>query len=151
MIMPWDMSNYPSSLKNFNQTTKKKAIDIANALVDEGYDEDRAIPIATEQAKEWYNDRNKQERKTEIKQTHPTKRESGEHSRPELLDKPEMVIPHDKQWAVQSKDAKKPSKLFDNKEEAISYGQKVAKNKKTELIIERQDGSRQDTIRYYDQ
>lgn len=60
--MPWTMIDYPSSLKNLNKATKKKAIDIANALVDEGYNENKAIPIATKQAKEWYNKTSTEER-----------------------------------------------------------------------------------------
>lgn len=49
--MPWDTQDYPSSLKNLDTAVKKKAIDIANSMIDEGYDEGQAIPIATEQAK----------------------------------------------------------------------------------------------------
>lgn len=51
--MPWSMKDYPQSLKNLEEPVKKKAIEIANAMVDEGYEEGRAIPIATSQAKEW--------------------------------------------------------------------------------------------------
>lgn len=147
--MPWDMNDYPSSLKNFNKATKKKAIDIANAMLDEGYSEGRAIPIATEQAKEWYDNASEKERKEYVENEDPTKRKSNEHSRPELLDKPEMVVPHkDDKWAVQSKSAKKPSKLFDSKKDAIEYAKKVAKNKKTGLIIQTRDGDQQKQIDY---
>ncbi len=48
--MPWNMNDYPSSLKNLDKPVRKKAIDIANAMLDEGYDEGKAIPIATKQA-----------------------------------------------------------------------------------------------------
>lgn len=145
--MPWDMHDYPSSLKNLNKAIRKKAIDIANALVDEGYSEGRAIPIATTQAKEWFDNASKSERKEYVEKVDPTKRKSNKHSRPELLDKPEMVVPHpDNQWAVQSKDAKKPTKLFNQKERAVDYGKKIAKNKQTSLIIQNQDGSKQDEI-----
>lgn len=51
--MPWSMKDYPQSLKNLEEPVKKKAIEIANAMIDEGYEEGRAIPIATSQAKEW--------------------------------------------------------------------------------------------------
>ena len=147
--MPWDMNDYPSSLKNFNKVTKKKAIDIANALVDEGYSEDRAIPIATEQAKKWYDNASENEREDYLQNVDPTKRKSNNHSRPELLDKQEMVVPHNgNKWAVQSKDAKKPTKLFNDKEDAINYGKKIAKNKMTGLIIQKQDGSNQNIINY---
>lgn len=143
------MQDYPSSLKNLNKTTRKKAIDIANALVDEGYDDNRAIPIATEQAKEWYENASNSEREDFLKNEDPTKRKTNQHSRPELLDDIELVIPHENnQWAVQSKRAKKPAKIFDNKEDAIEYGKSIAENKKTGLQIQKKDGSIQDEINY---
>lgn len=60
--MPWDKNDYPSSLKNFDEATRNKAIEIANAMIEEGYDEDRAIPIATDQAKEWADGASKDEK-----------------------------------------------------------------------------------------
>lgn len=53
--MPWNMKDYPQSMKNLEHTVRKKAIDIANALDADGYLEDRSIPIAISQAKEWYD------------------------------------------------------------------------------------------------
>lgn len=50
--MPWNMKDFPASMKNLDKLTRKKAIDIANALLDEGYPDSRAIPIAIDQAKE---------------------------------------------------------------------------------------------------
>lgn len=44
--MPWNMKDFPASMKNLDKLTRKKAIDIANALLDEGYPDSRAIPIA---------------------------------------------------------------------------------------------------------
>ncbi|GAB6092851.1 hypothetical protein JCM31185_17040 [Furfurilactobacillus curtus] len=54
--MPWTYKDYPSSFKNMNVKTRHKAIDIANALKRDKYPDDRAIPIAIKQAKEWYED-----------------------------------------------------------------------------------------------
>ena len=51
--MPWTKDDYPDSLKNFMAPVRYKAIDIANALLKDGYGEGRAISIATAQAKEW--------------------------------------------------------------------------------------------------
>ncbi len=51
--MPWNMKDFPASMKNLDKLTRKKAIDIANALLDEGYPDSRAIPIAINQAKKW--------------------------------------------------------------------------------------------------
>jgi uncharacterized protein YdaT len=51
--MPWDESRYPTSMKRLPPLVRAKAIEIANALLDEGYDEGRAIRIAIAKAKEW--------------------------------------------------------------------------------------------------
>lgn len=61
--MPWTEKDYPSSWKNFDETTRRKAIDIANALLEEGYEEGRAIPIATSQAEKWVKDATPKEKK----------------------------------------------------------------------------------------
>lgn len=61
--MPWTDSDYPESLKNFMAPVRRKAVDIANALLKDGYEEGRAISIATSQAEEWATSRNMQVRK----------------------------------------------------------------------------------------
>ncbi|MBZ5519485.1 DUF2188 domain-containing protein [Bacillus sp. KS1] len=72
--MPWSMKDYPQSLKNFEEPVKKKAIEIANAMVDEGYEEGRAIPIATSQAKEWKKNASEEEIDQLMKHDDETKR-----------------------------------------------------------------------------
>lgn len=59
--MTWNMEDYPDSLKNFDKVIRKKAIEIANALLREGYSESRAIAIGTKQAKEWHKNADKEE------------------------------------------------------------------------------------------
>ncbi|MCC7206252.1 MAG: DUF2188 domain-containing protein [Anaerolineae bacterium] len=61
--MPWTDTNYPDSLKNFMAPVRRKAIEIANALLEDGYSEGRAIAIATAQAEEWAQNRGLQVRK----------------------------------------------------------------------------------------
>lgn len=137
--MPWDMDDYPHSLKNFDKPLRKKAIDIANAMIDEGYSEGKAIPIATEQAKEWYKNASDKEIKDYEKHGDPTTHSSHYHSNPKLADEPECIIPHEDGWAVEAKGAKKAAKVFNNKQDAIEYGEKVAANKGTQLIIYDED------------
>lgn len=48
--MPWTMEDYPQSWKNFEELERKKAIDIGNAMLKDGYKESDVIPIATNQA-----------------------------------------------------------------------------------------------------
>lgn len=52
--MPWDSAHYPTSMKHLPAPVRAKAIEIANALLEEkGMDEGRAIRIAIAKAKEW--------------------------------------------------------------------------------------------------
>jgi uncharacterized protein YdaT len=51
--MPWDSQHYPRSMANLEDAVREKAIEIANALLSEGYEEGRAIRIAIAQAKRW--------------------------------------------------------------------------------------------------
>nr|WP_081415971.1 DUF2188 domain-containing protein [Peribacillus kribbensis] len=63
--MPWTKKDYPNSMKNLDGPVREKAIEIANALLEEEYDEGRAIPIAIKKAKEYIHDHpsEKKERK----------------------------------------------------------------------------------------
>lgn len=51
--MPWSDVRYPSSMKNLPRSVRRKAIAIANALLEEGHDEGRCIRIAIARAKRW--------------------------------------------------------------------------------------------------
>lgn len=51
--MPWNGQDYPDSFKNLDEPVREKAIEIANALVRDGYEDSRAIPIALDRAREY--------------------------------------------------------------------------------------------------
>ncbi len=51
--MPWDESYYPASMKNLPPQIRAKAIEIANALLEEGYDEGKAIRVGIAKARQW--------------------------------------------------------------------------------------------------
>ncbi|MBN8235952.1 DUF2188 domain-containing protein [Halobacillus kuroshimensis] len=145
--MPWDNDDYPSSLKNLDTAVRKKAIDIANAMLDEGYEEGRAIPIAIEQAKEWSSHADEEERKKVKQMSDKALRSRGEdqdgesESRPELMDKGEHVLSHDQGWAVKAEGAEKPSNVYETKQEAVNRAKEIAENKGTQVIIHKKDGS----------
>ncbi|WP_227937955.1 DUF2188 domain-containing protein [Alkalihalobacillus deserti] len=111
--MPWDKHDYPDSMKNLEGPIRDKAIDIANKLVEEGYEEGRSIAIGIAQAKKWV----------------------GEQTPPHHL------VPHSDGWAIRRENADKASHIFDTKAEALKKAQMVASNQETSLIIHRQDGS----------
>lgn len=62
--MPWTEKDYPNSWKNLDADTRKKAIDIANAMLADGYKDEDAIPIATAQAKKWVDTATDTDKKT---------------------------------------------------------------------------------------
>jgi uncharacterized protein YdaT len=51
--MPWNASYYPASMKHLPLEVREKAIEIANALLDEGMQEGKVIRIAIAKAKQW--------------------------------------------------------------------------------------------------
>ena len=51
--MPWSTDRYPPAIQHLAPIVRQKAIEIANALLERGYDEGKAIRIAIAKAKEW--------------------------------------------------------------------------------------------------
>ncbi|HHB0457166.1 TPA: DUF2188 domain-containing protein [Staphylococcus aureus] len=59
--MPCTLKGYPEKWKEFETLKREKAIEIANAMLREGYLEKDVIPIATKKAKDWYRMLSKEE------------------------------------------------------------------------------------------
>ena len=51
--MPWTPDRYQPSMSHLPEPVREKAIEIANALLEEGMEEGKAIRIAIAKAKEW--------------------------------------------------------------------------------------------------
>lgn len=51
--MPWTPDRFPAAMQRLPVDVRHKAIEIANALLDDGCDEGRAIRIAIAAAKRW--------------------------------------------------------------------------------------------------
>jgi len=51
--MPWNEDDYPPAMERLHPLVRRKAIDIANALLDEGREEGFAIRVAIARAKQW--------------------------------------------------------------------------------------------------
>lgn len=51
--MPWNPGYYPPAMRHLPLMLRLKAIEIANALLEQGYEEGKAIRIAIAKAKEW--------------------------------------------------------------------------------------------------
>lgn len=142
--MPWDMNDYPNSMKNLDKLTRKKAIDIANALLADGYPDDRAIPIAISQAEKWIKDATTKEKAALEKQTiHKNDPHTPNKNAKKLMNADVSVKYQDKQWIVISDKAERASDTFQTKTEAIERAKKIAANKGSTLKIYKRDGDLQ--------
>ena len=144
--MPWNMQDYPDSLKNFEPLLRKKIIDIANALEESGYEDDRAIPIAINEGKEWYNNASQSERDDFDKEANPQKGDNHDTSsaNPDLIDNDVEVFYEEEQWRVKTVDAERASDSFDIKADAIERAKEIAENRDANVISYTKDGKKQD-------
>jgi uncharacterized protein YdaT len=51
--MPWTAQRYPPAMQHLPPEVRLKAIEIANAMLDQGCDEGMAIRVAIATAKKW--------------------------------------------------------------------------------------------------
>lgn len=139
--MPWNMNDYPASFKNFDPLLRKKMIDIANALLESGHDDDSAIPIAISQAKEWYDDASEKEREEFKDSQNPQKSDDHEtdSANPDLYDEDVNVYFEDDQWKVKSVKAQRAADSFKRKKDAIDRAREIAKNKGSQVITYKKD------------
>jgi len=141
--MPWTTKNYPNSWKNFDPLLRKKAIDIANAMLADGYKEENIIPIATSQAQKWYENATPAELK-ELEEKDVTK-----HAKPKgpsgarLMEKDVIVRyqPEQKQWEVISDGALQADSLHPTKKEAVIRAREIAGKRGTRVIEKKKSES----------
>jgi len=124
--MPWTKKDFPDSMKNLPEAVRNKAIEIANALLEEkNMDEGIAIATAISRAKDWAVNHGRQSeaaegtsRKTDIK-------EHGEDR---------YVSPHDDKWRVKKEKGKK-TEVFNSKTEAVKQAEKEARESNASVTI----------------
>lgn len=139
--MPWTYDDYPTSMKNLTAEVRRKAIDIANALLDDGYEDGRAIAIATAQAEKWAKRRNKQIAK---KNTGGTTGQAVAPDSEKGADKnggdPIHVFadPEESGWVATQ--GKKRVAQGSTKADVVDKAREKAKAQKTELCIHNQQG-----------
>jgi uncharacterized protein YdaT len=131
--MPWTKVDYPNSMKNLPSKVRRKAIDIANALLEKAtMEEGMVIATAISRAKDWAANRGI---RTEYKgKKSPTDvKQHGEDR---------YVIPyHHDQWAVKEEGEKEIEKVFDSKEEATQFAGSEARKANAAVTIQRKTGA----------
>ncbi|PZE20158.1 DUF2188 domain-containing protein [Paenibacillus xerothermodurans] len=126
--MPWNKNDYPVSMKNLEPRVRDKAIEIANALLGDGYDEGRAIAIATAKAKEWDED-------------HPRHEPSSNKPQAVTGGSRIHVVPNGDGWAVKEEGQKPARFKAETKAEAVESAKKWASDANTSAIVHRKDGT----------
>ncbi|MGM0845874.1 MAG: DUF2188 domain-containing protein [Bacillota bacterium] len=122
--MPWSKNDYPASWKNLSSDVRNKAIEIGNALLREGYDDGRAIAIATDRA-EKYVDGNAEEKQKfhvqskgdgwELKKEGGDKSIYTEDTKEDLLEKAKPYVnDHDGILVIHNSDGEVSHRLYDN-------------------------------------
>lgn len=138
--MPWTNSSYPASMKNLPKAVREKAIEIANALLEEArMKEGIAIATAISRAKDWAANRGK---KTESKVPGSKSTDVKKHG------EDRYVIPYKEQWAVKKERSSRVEKAFDNKEEAVKEAKKKARNANASVTIQTKAGKLQQRLSY---
>lgn len=131
--MPWTMDDYPQSWKNFDELKRKKAIDIGNAMLKDGYKEQDTIPIATKQAEEWYKDASKEDL-NKLKNKKITQHDEDRSANSKLNEKDVHVYFEDDEWKIKTDGAKQASETFDKKGDAMKRARNITSNRDTEII-----------------
>lgn len=129
--MPWNKKDFPDSMKNLPEAVRNKAIEIANALLEERHmDEGIAIATAISRAKDWAKNHGK---KAEAKEGTSRKTDVKEHG------EDRFVSPSDGKWSVKKEKAEK-EETFDTKREAVSAAKKEAKAANASVTVQGKHG-----------
>ena len=138
VIMMWTMNDYPASWKNFEELERKKAIDIGNAMLMDGYKEEDLIPIATKQAKDWYKEASIEEL-DELKNKKITQHKKDSSARPELMNHDVEIYFKDDKWHVKTQGAKRAASTHETKQTALKRAKEIADNKGVKVIQHNKD------------
>ncbi|HEX2919721.1 MAG TPA: DUF2188 domain-containing protein [Bacteroidales bacterium] len=138
--MPWTKSNYPDSMKNLPAKVRNKAIDIANALLDEkDMNEGIAIATAISRAKDWAANRGEKTANPEKSRVTDVKHHGEDR----------YVIPYEgSKWAVKAEGEKKVEEVFGKKTEAVKRAREEARKANASLTIQSKTGKVQKRISY---
>lgn len=118
--MPWNKNDYPDSFNNLNADVRNKAIEIANALLEDGMEDGRAIAIATEKAREYVAG----DKKQAVYQ----------------------VNAHTDGWQLTKESSKKTIFVSETKDALLGKAKPYVNEKNGVLKVYHEDGSLQDTL-----
>lgn len=129
--MPWTKKMFPDSMKNLPEAVRNKAIEIANALLEEKHmDEGIAIATGISRAKDWAANHGLQPEAAEGRSRKTDVKKHGEDR---------FVSPHDNKWGVKKEKGKK-EEIFNTKREAVEQAEKQAGEANASVTIQGKHG-----------
>lgn len=129
--MPWTKTDYPVSMKNLPATVRNKAIEIANALLEErNMEEGIAIATVISRAKDWAENRGKKSEATKGTSKKTDVKQHGEDR---------YVVPQGEDWAVKKEKGEK-EEVFDTRKHALKAAQKKAKSANASVTVQGKHG-----------
>ncbi len=136
-MMPWTENDYPNSWKNLTADTRRKAIDIANAMLADGYKDADAIPIATAQAKKWAETATESDKKSLRSKDLSDHVKNTDDKGAIYLEQDVHVryIPDKEHWEVKTEGATRASDTFPTKKEAEKRAREITDNRDTKAIL----------------
>ncbi|MEK3912723.1 DUF2188 domain-containing protein [Paenibacillus sp. FSL H7-0331] len=139
--MPWKKNDYPVSMKNLEPRVRNKAVEIANALLEDGYEEGRAIAIATAKGEEWDDNHPLQRQKHEEKEATSTQSNQQSASHNEHSGHNLHVVPDGDGWAVKVEGFHDVRLNTETKAEAVEKAKQWASDTNSSAIIHRKNGT----------
>ena len=137
--MPWNKRDYPDAMKNLPDEVRDKAIEIANALLEERHMEDGiAIATAISRAKDWAANKGlKSEAKPGTSHSTDVKHHGEDR----------YVMPGKEGWAVKV-EGKNRKRHFDTKAEALKNATTSAKAGNASVTVKGKTGKMQSKTSY---
>jgi hypothetical protein len=126
--MTMSQAYYPTSMKYMDAPVRDKAFDIFNALLDEGYDDSQAIPIAISQAKKW---------------AQANRYRHNGHVTGQCV----HVVPHPFGWAVRRADSQKSNFVFKQLADAKTKALEIGKREQVGVVLHDEYGEVHQHIR----
>lgn len=119
--MPWSKKNYPDSMKNLPDDVQAKAIEIANALLEEGYAEGRSIAIAIDRARS------------------STGKKEAERPYYEVKSKED-------QWCLMKRDGVRNILAGETKQDVLTRAKKYVREHDGMLTVYKENGEKEETL-----
>lgn len=124
--MTLSQTYYPASMQYMDTAVRDKAFDIFNALLDEGYEDGQALPIAIAQAKKW-----------------ATGHRHGQDAGGQCV----HVVPHPDGWAVRRADAQRSNFIFKRMGDAKTKALEIGKREQVGIVLHDEYGEVHQHIR----